>query len=168
MRLGELLALEWRDVDWRSRTIRVQRNLVRGQLGTPKNHQCRTIDMSPGLVSTLRLYRRKLSAFCLKQGMPRPAIMFPSDEGTHLDDSNVRKVFSRLCDKAEFRHRSPHDMRHTYASLLLSARTPILHVSQQLGHKDSVITLRTYATWLPKGNTHAHCALLDTPRLRAS
>ncbi len=40
-------------------------------------------------------------------------------------------------------------MRHTFASLLLQAGEPITYVSRQLGHKDSSITLRVYAHWLP-------------------
>jgi len=161
MRLGELLGLEWGDIDWRSKTIRVQRSWVRGRLGTPKSHQQRTLDLTPQLAAALRLYRRKLSAFCLKEGVPRPAILFPSDEGTRLDDSNVRKVFTRIGEKAELRHRSPHDMRHTYASLLLSAGVPLLYVSAQLGHQNANITLKTYATWMPKAETRAHSVVLD-------
>jgi integrase len=42
-----------------------------------------------------------------------------------------------------------YDLRHTYASLMLSARVPLLYVAQQLGHRNSVTTLRYYAQWLP-------------------
>ncbi len=40
-------------------------------------------------------------------------------------------------------------LRHTFASLLLQEAAPITYVSRQLGHKDSAITLRVYAHWLP-------------------
>jgi integrase len=43
-------------------------------------------------------------------------------------------------------------MRHTFASLLVRASEPITYVSRQLGHKDSAITLRVYAHWLPEPN----------------
>jgi integrase len=164
MRLGELLGLEWGDVDWRARTIRVSRSYVRGRLGSPKNHQRRTVDLSPQLRGVLRLYRRQLRATFLADGLPRPEILFPSDEGTRLDDSNVRKVFTRICEQAQLAHRSPHDMRHTYASLLLSAGAPLLYVSAQLGHTNSTITLKTYAQWMPKTDARAHSAMLDDTR----
>jgi integrase len=164
LRLGELLALEWRDLDWRARTILVERNVVRGALTTPKSHQRRLVDMSPQLAAVLRLARRQRRIEFLRYGMPLPDAIFPSTEGTRLDESNVRKTFAKICTQAELRHRSPHDLRHTYASLLLSAGAPILYVSQQLGHQDAVITLRTYAQWMPKADPHAHSALLDTGR----
>lgn len=164
MRLGELLGLEWGDIDWHARTIRVSRSYVRGRIGSPKNHQRRTVDLSPQLRGVLRLYRRQLRATFFADGLPRPEILFPSDEGTRLDDSNVRKVFTRICEMAELAHRSPHDMRHTYASLLLSAGAPLLYVSSQLGHTNSTITLKTYAHWMPKTDAHAHSALLDTEK----
>jgi integrase len=58
MRAGELLALQWGDINWQRRFIQVQRNLVRGQLTTPKNHQRRQIDLSRQLQVALRLWRR--------------------------------------------------------------------------------------------------------------
>ena len=41
-------------------------------------------------------------------------------------------------------------MRHTFASLLLQIGAPITYVSRQLGHRDSAVTLRVYAHWLPE------------------
>ena len=46
MRAGELLALQWNDIDWRGSFINLERNLVRGVITTPKNHQRRRVDMS--------------------------------------------------------------------------------------------------------------------------
>ena len=61
----------------------------------------------------------------------------------------MRKAFNRILDEAELHRRGPHQMRHTFASLLLQAGEPITYVSRQLGHKDPSITLRVYAHWLP-------------------
>jgi len=46
MRLGELLAVQWRDLDLSERFVEAQRNLVCGKLTTPKNHQRRRVDLS--------------------------------------------------------------------------------------------------------------------------
>ena len=146
MRMGELLALEWGDIDWRSSTIRLSRNIVSGALTTPKNHQKRRVDLSPQLRAVLRLARRQQAAAWLKRGKPRPDAVFASDAGTPLDESNVRKAFNRVLDTAELHRRGPHQMRHTFASLLLAAGEPITYVSQQLGHRDPSITLRVYIT----------------------
>jgi integrase len=61
MRAGELLALQWGDFNWRSSYVHVQRNLVRGQLTSPKNHQTRRVDLSKQTQVTLRWWRRQQS-----------------------------------------------------------------------------------------------------------
>lgn len=53
MRLGELLALRWQDVDLSNAVIRVRWNFTDGRLTTPKNHERRDVDLSPDLVETL-------------------------------------------------------------------------------------------------------------------
>jgi integrase len=161
MRAGELLALQWGDVNWRRGFVKVQRNLVRGQLTTPKNHQCRQVDLSRELKAVLRLWRRRQRLEWLKVGQPRPEWVFPSVSGTALDESNVRKAFNRILDAAEVHRRGPHQMRHTFASLLLERGAPITYVSRQLGHKDASITLRVYAHWLPDASRERLVDRLD-------
>ena len=71
--------------------------------------------------------------------------------GKHpLDDSKMRKVFNQVLDKAGLPRRGPHQMRHTFATLLLEDGAPITYVTQQIGHKDASITLRVYAHWIPR------------------
>lgn len=162
MRLGELLGLEWGDIDWRNRTIKVRRNWTRGAITTPKNHQRRTVNMSPKLAATLRLRRRQIRIEFLKRGLQRPEIVFPAETGTRLDDSNVRKAFRAICEKAELRRRTPHDMRHTFATLSLLEGAPLAYVSKQLGHADKAITLRVYTHWFPDSGVEQHeAARLD-------
>jgi integrase len=163
LRLGEMLALQWGDVDWRGRFIRIQRNLPEGQstLSTPKNHQARRVDMSPLLRLTLRAWRRGQSREWFTRGLSRPLWIFPSADRTPLDESNVRKALNRVLDKAGLHRRGPHQMRHTFASLLLQAGAPITYVSQQLGHRDSAITLRVYARWLPDASLRKDVDRLD-------
>jgi integrase len=59
MRLGELIALQWGDIDWNERFITVQRNIVKGTLTTPKSHQRRRVDMTPQLAESLLAWRRR-------------------------------------------------------------------------------------------------------------
>jgi integrase len=116
---------------------------------TPKNHQSRRVDLSHQLSAALRLWRRQQRREWLKVGRPFPVWVFASVTGTALDESNVRKAFNRILDAAELDHRGPHQTRHAFASLLLQEGAPITYVSRQLGHKDSAITLKVYAHWLP-------------------
>jgi integrase len=62
LRAGELLALQWGDVNWRGSYLVVRQNLVRGLLTTPKSHQQRRVDLSRQLRAELRLWRRRQRA----------------------------------------------------------------------------------------------------------
>ena len=161
LRAGELLGLQWGDVDWRGRYLRVTRSIVRGQLTTPKNHQRRRVDMSPQLRAVLRRWRALQSAAWLARGSARPTWIFPSSRGTPLDESKMRKALHQVLDRAGLHRRGPHQMRHTFASLLLQAGVPITYVSRQLGHRDSAITLRVYAHWLPETGAEKGVDRLD-------
>ena len=92
---------------------------------------------------------RRGSTAWLKKGQTRPVWVFASTAGTALDESNVRKAFNQILDKAELHRRGPHQLRHTFGSLLINVGEPVTYVSRQLGHKDSAITLKVYARWLP-------------------
>ena len=124
--------------------------------------------MSPQLRTALRLWRRQQRAAWLKKGQPRPEWIFASSAGTALDESNVRKAFAQILDKAELHRRGPHQMRHTFASLLINAGEPVTYVSRQLGHKDSSITLRVYARWLPDDTGRKGVDRLDDTQLTAT
>jgi integrase len=117
MRVGELLALQWRDIDWHGGFLLIQRNLGRDILTSPKSHQRRPVDMSAQLAATLLAWRRQQRARCVEKGVPVPDWVFPSLGGTPLEERNVRHVFKRLLEKAELRQIRIQDLRHTYASL---------------------------------------------------
>ena len=121
LRAGELLGLQWGDVDWRGRYLQLSRSIVRGKETTPKNHQQRRVDLSPQLRALLRRWRAQQSAAWLGRGRTRPVWIFSSTTGTSLDESKVRKIFHQVLDKAELHRRGPHQMRHTFASLLLQS-----------------------------------------------
>jgi len=123
---------------------------------------------APQLLVALRLWRRRQRAAWLKVGRPRPEWVFSSVTGTALDESNVRKAFNRLLDAAGLRRRGPHQMRHTFASLLLAAGEPITYVSRQLGHHDASITLRVYAHWLPDTSARKGVDRLDDTQASAT
>ncbi len=77
-RARELLALQWTDLNWRGSFVQVCRNLVRGQLTTPKNHQGRRVAMSRQLRAELRLWRRRQRAEWLRRGQSLPEWIFVS------------------------------------------------------------------------------------------
>jgi Phage integrase family len=90
----------------------------------------------------------------------------PSVIGTPLDASNVRKALNHMLDKAELHRRGPHQMRDTFASLLLQSGAATTYVSRQLGHKDSAITLKAH--WLPESTASKIVDWLDDARPSAT
>ena len=79
--------------------------------------------------------------------------LLPSLTGTLLDERHGDSVH-RVLEAAGLPSFRVYDLRHTYASLLLSAGVPLLYVAQQLGHAKPMITLKYYARWIPSGQAH--------------
>ncbi len=155
LRLGEQLALQWGDIDWHGQSIVVQRNVVRDVVTTPKSHQCRRVDMSAQLTIALAEWRRAQQARWLKKGQEMPLWVFPARQGGLLEERNVRHVFTRLLAKAALRHLRIHDLRHTFASLLLQQGESVVYVKEQLGHGSIQITVDTYGHLIPGANRGA-------------
>ncbi len=157
MRIGEAFGLQWGDLDFQVREIRVARALSAGRIETPKSGHGRTVDMSLQLAAVLRRLQVERKAETLKRGwMELPPWVFCTEAGTPLDKSKVRKVFARALKRAGLpSHFSPHCLRHTFASLLLQQGESPVYVHRQLGHASIKLTVDTYGRWLPMGNKAA-------------
>lgn len=144
LRRGELLGLQWQDVDWTHRTLRIQHSLVgsgaKRQLQDPKTPQSRrAVVLSPGEVKRLQAYRAALAAE-FPQGLP--TWVFPSRRGTALDPRDFGRLFATVKRKAALPAAcTVHDLRHTSASLLLAAGVHPRIVSERLGHANVTVTL---------------------------
>jgi integrase len=161
MRPGESFALEGPDLDIEGRCIRVAKNWSAGELTTPKSGKTRWVDMSDQLAEVLRQHREVQAAEAAVRGTDPPALVFPSLRGRHWHPFGFsHKVWTPLLRLAGVRHRGPHHLRHTYASLLLGDGVPVTYVSEQLGHSSPRITFDVYARWVPRG-TRAEVNRLD-------
>ena len=110
----------------------------------------RRVDLSDDLLQTLRDYRNQKKKEALAQGRQLPEWIFANRFGSFIDIKNVKaRNFKRVLKKAELRSIRFHDLRHTFASQLLSNGTNPLYVSQQLGHANPGITMKIYAKWIP-------------------
>ena len=157
LRLGELLALQWGDLDFHGRFLEVQRNLVAGRLTTPKSGKPRRVDMSDQLSATLQALRTARKEETLRRGWGQvPEWVFCSETGGRLDGDNFRKrVFYKVLEKAGLRRIRIHDLRHTFASLLLQNGENLKYIQEQLGHSSIQITLDTYGHLIPGANRGA-------------
>ena len=152
LRIGEIIALQWQDIDFLKRLILVQRNITRGKITTPKSRSSRRyVRMTSQLVEILNQHKRHMAELTLKNGWKtRPDWIFVNTDGTPLNYGNfIHRVWNPALDKSKLRRRTPHDMRHTYATLRLSKGDTLAEVSKEMGHSTAEITYRTYYKWMP-------------------
>jgi integrase len=156
MRLGELLELKWADVDFANRLLHVRRARVAGKVTTTKNKQRRAVDMSLQLSTVLRRLRTERKRVALKTGKPSSEWVFLTAQGAVVDGDNLRnRVFYKLLEKAEVRQVRLHDLRHTYASLLIQQGESLAYVQKQLGHSSIQVTVDIYGHLIPGANREA-------------
>ncbi len=164
MRLGEAVALEWDDIDFRQRFIKVQRKFHKGQIGTPKNNKSRRVDMSRQLTETLQTLKQERKKEALKKGWGSfPKWVFTNENGNMIDGDKWRKLLGKALEKAGLRHIRVHDMRHTYASLLIQAGESLAYIRDQLGHCSIKVTVDIYGHLVPGANKEAVDRLDDYP-----
>lgn len=158
-RRGELLALRWRDVDLDGSTVRVERSLETVTVVTAKRkrHELRfkepkskrsrrTIPLPPFAVDRLRRHRVEQAQRFMASGV-RPngdTLVFDKD-GKPWSPGSFGLRFTALRDAAGLPKVRLHDLRHSYASLLLQSGADLKTVSTALGHSSVAITADTYA-----------------------
>jgi integrase len=156
LRLGELRALCWVDVDRDRRLIRIERAYSRHQLRRPKTDSgVRSVPLFPSVDAALR----ELSARALERGRYAPdELVFGSMPGTPLQPSNFRqRVWApalRLAGLEGEGYRF-HDLRHTCVSRLVAAGADVKLVQAVAGHANPLITLKRYSHLLDARVTEA-------------
>lgn len=154
MRLGEAIALQWHDINFRTRQIRIERTASHQVVHTTtKTHAARMVDMNNSLtmaLTALKAAADPAAAYCFEQGGQLPA------------QCSMLRWFSKAQQLAGVNRRRIHDIRHTYASRLLSAGESPVYVSRQLGHKNFQITVDTYTKWIPSEDGQP-VSLLERP-----
>lgn len=153
LRIGEIIGLGWGDIDFYNRLILIKTNITRGKITTPKSKSsARAVRMTSQLVDILKKQKKAVKEEKLKKGWPEvPEWVFCNEEGGFLSYPNfIHRVWNRAMELSGLRRRTPHDMRHTYATLRLSKGDSLAEVSKEMGHATTSITYSTYYKWLPK------------------
>ena len=141
LRFGELAALRVRDVDLLRRRLTVVRSVtdVDGHLvfGDPKTHQCRQVPVPRFLVEAF-------AAACSGRGPDE--LVFTSPAGGVLWNNNWRRrAFNPAAIRVGLDGLTPHELRHTAASLAVSAGANVKAVQRMLGHASAAMTLDVYS-----------------------
>jgi integrase len=132
MRMGEILELTWRGVDFSRRTVMVVRS---------KNGERRTIPVNETVLSVLRQKSKVRSV--------KTDLVFCSHVFTSMESGHLRRSFRLALGKAGIDDFHFHDLRHTFATRLVQAGVDIYKVQRLLGHKSPVMTQR-YAHHYPE------------------
>jgi len=139
-----------------------------GKIETPKNGKSRRVDMSQQLTDTLRELQLQRKAETLRKGWGKvPEWVFIFEAVKPLILSHWRKgVFDRDLEKAKLRKVRIHDLRHSYASMLIQAGESLAYIRDQLGHHSIKVTVDIYGHLAPEGNKEAVDRLDDNATRR--
>jgi integrase len=144
MRQGELLALRWGDVDWPARRIRVRRNLVRGEFGTPKSKRSsRSVPLADVLGGALDRHYQTTA-----HQDDSDLVFAHPHTGNPIDRSKLLKRYKAALKRAGVRDVRFHDLRHTFGTRMAAAGVPMRTLQEWLGHRDFKTTL-IYADYMP-------------------
>jgi integrase len=176
VRSGECAGIQWGDLDFNSKFAIVRRTVTpSGRIENTKTDRIRRVDLSDELIAALRDLRRRRKAEYLGRGkneIPEWVFLSPGriiydegkpvgrEEGKRVDMHNVKsRAFRLVLDKAGLRRIRVHDLRHSYASILISAGVSPAYVQQQLGHASIKMTVDTYTHLIPGAGRQALAAL---------
>ncbi len=141
LRLGEVTALRWGDLELGRRRVKVRRRLYRGTFAPPKSkYGRRDVPLAPGL--SRELWRARGTA-------SDDALVFAGSAGEPLDASTVFRAVKNAAKTAGVPWAGPHTLRHTCATMLFRGGLNAKQVQLWLGHHSPAFTLSTYVHLLP-------------------
>jgi integrase len=159
MRLGELLAMKWPYLDWQRGQYVVRESVYKGRFIEPKsNSSKRAINLPGVLLEALRRHRARQAEMKLRMGETYQdhELIFCSAAGSPLDRGKVlKREFWLLLKQAGIRRIRFHDLRHTFATLLIAQGESPKYIQAQLGHASIQVTMDRYGHLLPDVNQQA-------------
>jgi integrase len=142
LRTSELIALQWGDIDWQAKTLRVQRAKVLQQIKSTKTYVVRDVELNSRAIEAMK--RQKLHTFLASEWI----FLNPNTGKPFIDDRPVRRwAWTPTLKKLGIRHRPAYNTRHTCATLMLMAGSNPAWAAKQLGHSIKMF-LETYSRWI--------------------
>jgi len=166
VRPSEQIAVRWSDVDWRLKTIRIQRALVRSEIKGTKTSSIRDIDLNERALAVLQ----RMKAHSFMRGIESPIFINPITNEPWADEKRQREVFFVPTLRAiGIRMRPPYQTRHTFATIALMGGVNPSYIARQLGHTSTAMLYKHYAKWIDgadKGRESAKMGLLFAEPVR--
>lgn len=151
MRLGEICALQWADVDMNAGTVFVHQSLQHTQkdglrFKSTKNEDSRLIPLPASALSELSRHKDEQDARreTLGQLWKEHGLVWPNDDGTPRNPNQASKTFHDFIRRTDLPPIRFHDLRHTHATLLGHAKIAPNVVKERMGHKTLAITMDLY------------------------
>ena len=162
MRIGELLGLTWEDIDFTRGVLHVRQTVSHLSLLAPDGSTrhgpkvrppktergYRTIDLPRPVLSLLRVKQQEISIHKTTCGSEWQDLnlLFPNANGGYTNQSNFRRRYKKALSTAGIREIRIHDIRHTFATVLIEEDVNrLIPVSRTLGHASTAITADLYA-----------------------
>ncbi len=153
LRRGEALALKFADIDKDKMTLNVSRNVTidkeapdKINIGNTKTGESRTVPLSPRLYGLLVELKREHETRLGAKLLPSAFIFCrPENPGTPIYPTTPTRVLAKLVKRYGLPDVSPHDLRHSAASLALEAGANLREIQELLGHRDPSTTLKFYS-----------------------
>lgn len=130
LRFGELIALEWSDIDFNGRQITVRQSFSRGKLGSTKSNKIRYVPMLEEVYQILQARSKK------------DTFVFSQDNGSPCNPMLCLRYLHKSCRESGLRKIGWHTFRHTFASHLTQIGVSVNVVKELLGHSDIRTTMR--------------------------
>ncbi len=141
IRPGEIIALTWRDINFDKKYISIYKTIVNNKIGNPKTQSSvRKVDMLPMAQKALENQYKLTKEY---------EYIFVNSSNKHFySHDSINLNFKRLLKLNNIEFRTLYNLRHTFASQLISNGADIVWVSKMLGHKDVSITLKIYTKFI--------------------
>jgi integrase len=143
VRRGEAFGLKWENVDFDNKTITIERTRDNKGVRSPKTkNSYRTILIDDTLTSQLKIYRTWCRETMLSFGKRLASddfIFISYQSGTPISDGTIKYAFDRIINKSGVKQITPHGLRHTHATLLISQRIPVKVIADRLGNTPQMI-----------------------------
>lgn len=154
MRKGEAMALTWKDINFKEKTLSIDKTLARGKnndmiIQTPKTKKSeRTISLDEKTIEVLKSWKHEQAEYLIGFGFnaldPKQLVFCKLKSNTPHHLSRPMAILNEVCFKNQLKGITVHGFRHTHASLLFEAGVPMKDVKERLGHSNISTTMDIY------------------------